>query len=162
MLPHVCFSLRTHCLLLKDYYIPSGLLYILELCLKKWQCEGQSCIDWISQKKTIYSQPLIYFMEVLRTMLLNYYLCLINKQSHKNLMHSVINPHSSVHKSVQGRRLRRRRLRGGGREKGRGGNWFLLLSVQTFKKSFEQWREEEEDSDQSSLCNAQILALCGR
>jgi hypothetical protein len=75
-------------------------------------------------------------------------------------MHSVINPHSTVHKSVQGRRLRRRRLRGG-RENGRGGNWFLLLSVQTFKKSFEQWREEE-GCDQSSLSNAQILALCGR
>jgi hypothetical protein len=116
----------------------------------------------LSKEDNIYSQPLMYLMELLRIMLLNYYLFLINKQSYKNLMHPVINPHSSVHKSVQGRRLRRSRLRGG-REKGRGGNWFLLLSVKTFKKSFEQWREEEEEeSDQSSLCNAHILALCGR
>lgn len=110
----------------------------------------------LSKEDNIYSQPLMYLMELLRIIFF-----LINKQSYKNLMHPVINPHSSVHKSVQGRRLRRSRLRGG-REKGRGGNWFLLLSVQTFKKSFEQWREEEEESDQSSLCNAHILALCGR
>jgi hypothetical protein len=110
----------------------------------------------LSKEDNIYSQPLMYLMELLRIIFF-----LINKQSYKNLMHPVINPHSSVHKSVQGRRLRRSRLRGG-REKGRGGNWFLLLSVKTFKKSFEQWREEEEESDQSSLCNAHILALCGR
>jgi len=110
----------------------------------------------LSKEDNIYSQPLMYLMELLRIIFF-----LINKQSYKNLMHPVINPHSSVHKSVQGRRLRRSRLRGG-REKGRGGNWFLLLSVQTFKKSFEQWREEEEESDQSSLCNTHILALCGR
>jgi hypothetical protein len=65
----------------------------------------------LSKEDNIYSQPLMYLMELLRRMLLNCYLFLINKQSHKNLMHSVINPHSSLHKSVQGRRLRRRRLR---------------------------------------------------
>jgi hypothetical protein len=54
----------------------------------------------LSKEDNIYSQPLMYLMELLRTMLLNHYLFLINKQSHKNLMHSVINPHSSVHKSV--------------------------------------------------------------
>jgi hypothetical protein len=38
----------------------------------------------LSKEDNTHSQPLMYLMELLRAMLLNYYLFLINKQSHKN------------------------------------------------------------------------------